>query len=93
MSHEAINNWVLEAKDKQKKLAKKTSEIEIIMRGEEIRNNGTVIMEISDKIRPFLQKLFTGVRDENGMLLQPAHVRGIALNVAQCIVKKQDEAK
>ena len=48
-------------------------------------------MDIADKIWPSLMKLFSGVRDENGMLMQPAHVRGIALNVAQDLVNNNEK--
>ena len=48
-------------------------------------------MEIAERIRPWLSKMFEGVRDENGMLVQPARVRGIALDVAQRIVQEQNK--
>ena len=51
------------------------------------KSTGETIMEIADAIWPSLMKLFEGTRDENGMLVQPARVRGIALNVAQGLVK------
>jgi hypothetical protein len=99
MSHDAINSWVRKAKSKefqeavikrgvQKKISTKNG-----LRGDELRSNGSFIMEIAEKIRPHLQRMFAGVRDENGMILQPAHIRGIALNVAQDIFKKTKKDK
>ncbi len=51
--------------------------------------NGRLIMEIAEKLRPWLTKMFENVRDENGMIVQPARIRGIALNVAQDIINEQ----
>lgn len=91
MSHEAINSWVKKAKKNQITNVVDGSVVKVITSGNEVRNNGSLIMEIAEKIRPFLQRMFTGVRDEEGMLMQPAHIRGMALNVAQGIVKKAKE--
>ena len=84
MSPDAINSWIEKAKHADG--TAKPAGIQVVRRAE---TRGNVIMEIADKIRPYLAKMFEGVRDEEGMLLQPAHIRGIALNVAQGIVNKQ----
>jgi len=89
MSHEVINDWIEKAKSAGSTVP--TSGIQIIRREEPFKGN--VILEIADKIRPWLAKMFEGVRDENNMLLQPARVHGIALNVAQSIVKEQEEQR
>jgi hypothetical protein len=52
-------------------------------------STGRLIMEVADKIRPHLMKMFEGVRDENEMIVQPARVRAVALNLAQSIVKEE----
>jgi hypothetical protein len=88
MSHDAISSWVDKAKNGAKPLAKSANAV-CVIKNVEIANHGNLIMEIAEKIRPFLLKMFTGVRDEEGMPLQPAHIRGIALNVAQSIIKEQ----
>lgn len=90
MSNDAINSWVGKAKTPAAVAAKKGG-VTIIKR--EVQSRGNVIMEVAEKIRPFLLKMFEGVRDEAGMLLQPAHIRGIALNMAQNIVKEQEDKK
>lgn len=86
MSHDAINSWVGKAKSAPPPAIEATS-VKVIKR--EVQSTGNMIMEIAEKIRPFLLKMFEGVRDEEGMLLQPANVRGIALNMAQNIIKEQ----
>lgn len=53
-----------------------------------IQTTGNLIMSIAEAIRPWLMKMFEGARDENGMLVQPARVRAISLNVAQRLVKE-----
>ena len=92
MSHDAINSWVSGAKTGAKKdlpPAAKSAAVQVIKRTQS-QTRGNLIMEISEKIRPFLLKMFEGVRDESGMLLQPANIRGIALNMAQNIAKEQE---
>ncbi len=89
MSHDAINNWVDKAKNTIPP-AVGNAAIQVVKRSES-QMRGNMIMAIADKIRPYLLKMFEGVRDEHGMLVQQAHVRGIALNMAQTIVKNQEE--
>jgi hypothetical protein len=94
MSHDAINSWVDGAKigaNKSSVPAKQSSSVKVIRR--EVQSTGNIIMDIAEKIRPFLLKMFEGVRDDSGMLIQPAHVRGIALNMAQNIIKEQKTNK
>ncbi len=88
MSHDAINSWVDKAKNGLPPSAKSAA-VQVIKRAES-QARGNIIIDIAEKIRPFLLKMFDGVRDENGMLMQPAHVRGIALNMAQNIAKEQE---
>ncbi len=90
MSHDAISSWVDKAKIPAAPVVSQSA-VKVVRR--EVQSRGNVIMEIAEKIRPFLQKMFEGVRDENGMLLQSAHIRGIALNMAQGIIKEQENKK
>lgn len=53
-------------------------------------SRGRLIMGVAEKIRPTLAKMFKNVRDDDGILLQPAHIRAIALNMAQSIVKEYE---
>ena len=95
MSHDAINSWVDNVKAGTKKelsSAVKLAAVKVVRRTES-QTRGNIIIEIAEKIRPFLLKMFEGVRDKNGMLLQPANVHGIALNVAQNIAKEQEIKK
>lgn len=86
MSQDAINSWIEKAKSGPVP-APKAAGIQVIKR---VETRGNVIMELAERIRPYLQKMFEGVRDEDGLLLQPAHIRGMALNVAQGLVKNQE---
>jgi len=88
MSHDAINSWVDNAK-KPIPAAAKSAAIQVVTRAQE-QARGNLIIDIAEKIRPYLVKMFEGVRDENGLLMQQAHVRGIALNMAQNIAKEQE---
>lgn len=88
MSHDTINSWVSKAKVPAAPVVSKSA-VKVIRR--EVQTRGNLIMEVAEKIRPALQKLFDGVRGGDGMLLQPAHIRGMALNMAQNIVKEQEE--
>lgn len=95
MSSDAVNSWIDKAKNNQKsspKSAPKSGSVQVITRVEP-QSRGNMIMEIAEKIRPWLMKMFEGVRGEDGILLQPANIRGIALNVAQNILKEQEAKK
>jgi hypothetical protein len=89
MSHDAINNWVEKAKG-QINTANESSGVQVIKRPVAM-TKGNIIMELAEKLRPWLTTVLTGLRDENGMLVQPARIRAVALNVAQDIVKRQEE--
>jgi hypothetical protein len=90
MSHDPIDNWIEKAKmSAQDNSEPSQSGVKVIRRPAKTRGN--VIMDIAEKLRPILTKMFEGARDENGMLVQPARVRAIALNVAQDIIKEQEQ--
>ncbi len=89
MSHDAISNWVEKAKNQVDSATGNEAGVQVVKRP--VISRGNLIMEIAEKIRPWLTNVFGGLRDENGMLVQPARVRAIALNVAQDIVKQQEE--
>ena len=50
-------------------------------------NQTEMILRLADQIAPKLQNWLADVRNPQGMKLQPAHVRGIALVVAQNALK------
>jgi hypothetical protein len=92
MAQDSITDWVAQAKQRseaEKYTAGNRSPR--VIRNPKAPSTGEKIMEIAEKLRPWLAQMFEGVRDDNGMLVQPARVRGIALNVAQRIV--QDSQK
>src|SRR5689334_19462213 len=92
MSHDAINSWIEKAKHAGKTIKSAASDqpgIQVIRAP--APNAGQIIVDLSERIFPWLMKMFDGARDENGMAVQPAHIRGIALNVAQGIVKEQEK--
>jgi hypothetical protein len=86
MSQEVINSWIKKAKSAENATTRPAG-VQVIKR---VETRGNIIMEVAEKLRPYLAKMFEGIRDEEGLLLQPAHVRGIALNMAQELVKRQD---
>lgn len=88
MGNETISHWVEKAKNAPAAPAQKESGVQVVRR-EPPPTTGQVIMDIADKLWPGLMELFHGMRDSSGMLLQPAHVRGIALNMAQELAKKR----
>jgi len=90
MSREPINNWVNKAKNSQPKSGEVESVSVNVVRREPPQSKGAMIMEIADRIWPSLMEFFSGKRDDNGMLLQPAHVRGFALAVAQNLMKQHE---
>ena len=89
MSNDAINNWVDKAKTSNIPPSVGAAAIQVVRRSQS-ETRGNMILAIAEKIRPYLLKMFEGVHDGNGMLMQQAHVRGMALNMAQNIVKEQE---
>jgi hypothetical protein len=55
------------------------------------RSPSSHAMEIADKIRPHLAKLFEGVNDENGRPMRPSTIRGIALRMGKDLYEKHLE--
>jgi hypothetical protein len=91
MSQDAINSWVKKAKNQPELAAAGAANgVQVIKRAAPV-TKGNVIMDVAEKIRPWLMNVFNGLRDENGLLIQPSRVRAIALNVAQDIVRQQEE--
>ncbi|NBX04184.1 MAG: hypothetical protein EBR02_09055 [Alphaproteobacteria bacterium] len=89
MSHDAINSWVKNAKNEHSTpVAAGKQGVKVVRAPQQTKGN--LIMQVAEAIRPHLMKMFEGVRDAEGFVMQPARVRGIALNVAQGIVNQQD---
>jgi hypothetical protein len=86
MTNDIMNGWVKNAKSSHD--AVKDGVVSIIRR-DKLKTKGEIILDVADKIWPSMMKMFENVRDENGLLMQPAHVRGIALNVAQHLVNSK----
>jgi len=92
MSHDAIGSWIEKAKASEGSDGDSASApkgVQVIKR--DTQSRGNLIMEIAEKLRPALAKLLDGVTGNNGVLIQPAHIRGYALNIAQKIVSAPDE--
>ena len=90
MTQEVISDWVTKAKSVSDGVHAEHG-IKVIRRQDappRQKTKGETIMDMADRMWPSLMKLFADVRGEDGMLMQPAHVRGIALNVAQDLVNK-----
>mgnify|MGYP000063503556 CR=1 FL=1 len=93
MNEDGMSEWVNRAKQVEARGETPASGVKVI-RKEPVKNRGALIMAIADALRPHLAKVFDGVRDSEGMLAQPAHVRAFALNMAQRMVlaKEQENA-
>ena len=92
MAQDIMSSWVQKAK------AGDTGEIVqaqpdgvLVIKRVTPENRGKAIIEIAEKLWPWLMKMFEGERDRHGMLVHPSKVRGIALNVAQSLIKEQDQ--
>ncbi len=57
------------------------------MNNKRVQTMGELILQVAEALKPGLQDELEGVRDENGMPVQPARVRGIAIIIAQELVK------
>jgi hypothetical protein len=90
MSYEPINHWVEKAKMAAAHEPAETGGVQVIRRITN-QNRGSIIMDIAEALRPWLMKMLQGVRDNDGLLLQPARVRALALNVAQSIVNDEEK--
>jgi len=88
MSYETIGDWITSAKSGAL-AAPKTPNIKVIKRVP--KSKGNIIMEVAEKLLPWLMQVFDGARDENGMLVQRSRIRAIALNAAQGIIAEQDK--
>lgn len=105
MEQEVMSSWVKNMKDKAVSTghtAADESHVTVVRREHKangkkgqslVKTQGQVILEISEKIFPAMLKLFSGKRDREGMLLQSSHIRGMALNVAQKLVKNHTDKK
>jgi hypothetical protein len=89
MSQDTIGSWLEKAKSSQSDESSSDSRIKVIRREEPV-SKGNMIMAIAEKIRPHLMSFFDGVRDDEGILLQPAHIRGMALNMAQGLLRRHE---
>ncbi len=88
---DSINEWVENAKSFESSIASTSNGVKVVRNKEPNRNRGSIIMELAEKLRPAFQNFFRDRRDLNGVLFQPAHVRAIALNYAEYIVKAQEK--
>lgn len=57
-------------------------------RKDSFQTRGARIMELSEQLRPMISEWLMGCKNAEGMPVQPAQIRAIALNVAQDLVKK-----
>jgi len=89
MSHEAISSWV--AKARERELVSVKPDGTLVIQRVEPKDKGWAIMKIAETLFPWFTEMFKDKRDNSGMLMHPARVRALALNVAQDIIKKQDQ--
>jgi len=88
MEQEPIDSWLEKmAEVKHTATPIPASEVQVIQRRHKPVPQGNVIVDLAEKLRPILLKMYSGVRDENEQLVQPARIRALSLNLAQRLVK------
>lgn len=92
MNGENFNEWVGRAKNNEKRVTppSKNKKPLNVLRNEPQKSRGAMVMEIADKLLPSLSRWFSGKYSDEGMLIQPAHVRGLAIDMAEGLLKKQE---
>jgi len=88
MNENTINEWVGQAKAHENENVGASSTGVQVIRKHTPKSRGVLIMEVAEKLRPFLTQWLDGKYNDDGMLVQQAHIRGIAVNVAEGLVKK-----
>lgn len=92
MNEQNMGSWVSNAKAHNSASAN-AHPVQVIRRNAPKANVvpsvGNIIMEVAEKLRPIIARTLQGVRNDEGTILQPAHIRGIALDMAEGLVKKQ----
>lgn len=86
-----INEWTKQAKASEDEGASSTGGVRVVRNKPVHQSIGQIIMQVADKIRPHLSSLFEGSHNSDGMLVQPAHIRGLALEVAEWMVKEEQK--
>lgn len=84
--NDSITEWVAKAQTNET-TAPEQKGVRVIRREQPQQSIGQLIMKVADKIRPHIAAMCEGVRNNEGTLLQPAHIRGIALEVAEGLVR------
>ena len=95
MSQDVINQWVKKAKASTNS-TQGSDAVTVVRRSEKsgrAKTKGEMIMSLADKLFPAFAKIFIGIPDDDGIIMQPAHVRGLALNVAQEVIKREADKK
>ncbi|MDX2073468.1 MAG: hypothetical protein SFX19_03775 [Alphaproteobacteria bacterium] len=89
MTTDNINEWVDKAKQSEAddSSASSSGGVRVVRNQPQHQSIGNMIMAVADKIRPHIAAMCDGVRNNEGMLIQPAHIRGIALEMAEGLVK------
>lgn len=88
MNEQGINEWVTNARTAEANEGAAVRSVKVVRN--KPHNRGAIIMAVADALRPHLNKLFEGSRDDEGMLAQPAHIRAYALNMAQYMVQQKE---
>jgi hypothetical protein len=81
MPSDNVGNWTQNVKNPAAKAGKQAP-----------KSKGNLIMEIAERILPWVRENLTGKRDPDGMLIQPAVMRAIAINTAQLYLDTEEKA-
>ncbi len=88
MDQDPINHWISKAAEMKHAANDSASGVTVIARKHKPVNQGNVIVDLAEKMRPILMKMYSNTRDENEQLVQPARIRALSLNLAQRLVKE-----
>jgi hypothetical protein len=92
MTRDPINSWIeqIAGSNPMNAAGGDASGVQVIHRKHR-PVQGNIIVDVAEKIRPIMMKMFAGAKDENGVVLQPARIRAMALDMAQWMVKKYED--
>jgi hypothetical protein len=88
MDQDPINSWLSKAAEMKHAAESAPTGVNVIARKHRPVNQGNVIVDLAEKLRPILMKRYKDVRDENQQMVQPARIRALSLNLAQKLVKE-----
>ena len=59
-----------------------------LKQGNSFQTEGSKIMQLAEVLRPYIAEWLKDHRNSEGLAVQPATIRGVALNTAQTLIKQ-----